>query len=106
MSELALDLSDQFLSLFVHLILRVEQGPSFLIALRFECLDLLLPGKLLLQCQRGCSGTPGFLDLPVEILDLALQADLQVVGPAVELFCFGLEENRPLRSEMLRWMTA
>ena len=92
MGELAFDLRDQFLSLFVHLILRVEQRPALLVALRFERLDLLLPGELLFQRQRGRGGAAGLLDLAVELLDLAFEADLQVVGPAVELFGLGLEE--------------
>ena len=69
---------------------RRATGASGCAALRG--LDLLLAGQLFLQRERGRGGAAGFLDLAVELLDLALQADLQVVGPAVELFGLGLEE--------------
>ncbi len=84
---------NQFLPLLIHLILRIEQGTPFLVALGFERLDLLLPGKLLLQRQGCRCGATGFLDLAVDFLDFPFQSYLQVVGPAVELVGFGLEET-------------
>lgn len=65
-----------------------------MVALRLECLDLLLPGKLLFQGKRARSGTAGVLDLAVELLDLALQSELEVVGSAIELVRLGLEDPR------------
>ena len=83
---------NQLLPLPVHLILSIEQRPPLLVALGFKGLDLFLTGELFLQRQRGSGGAAGFLDLAVQFLDLALQAELEVIGPAVELFGFGLEE--------------
>jgi len=68
------------------LILSVEQGTPLLVALGFEGHDLLLPPQLFFQRQRGRGGTACFLDL-------AFQAYLEVVGPAVELVGLGLEET-------------
>jgi hypothetical protein len=90
--QLAFDDRDQFLALLIHLILGVEQGTPLLVALGFERLDLLLPGQLFLQRQGGRGGAAGLLDLAVDFLDFPLQADFQVVGPAVELVGLGLEE--------------
>jgi hypothetical protein len=42
--ELSFDDRNQIFTLLVHLILRIEQGTTFLVALGFEGLDLLLPG--------------------------------------------------------------
>lgn len=60
--------------------------------MRFEGLNLLLADELFFERCCSGSGAAGFLDLPVEVLNLALQAELEVVGPAVELFGLGLEE--------------
>jgi hypothetical protein len=46
-----------------------------LIASGFQGLDLFLAGQLFFQGQCGNGGSAGLLDLPVQFLDLALQAD-------------------------------
>ena len=92
LGELPFDLFNQLLALPVHLVLGVEQRPTFLIALGFKGLDLFLAGELFLQRECSGGGAAGFLDLAVEFLDLAFQTDLQIVGPAVELVGFGFEE--------------
>ncbi len=48
--------------------------------------------KFHLQRQGGRRGTAAFLHLPIKILDLALQANLEIIGPAVEFGGFFLEE--------------
>ena len=60
--------------------------------MRFEDFDLFPAGELFLQRQRGGGGTARILDLPVDFLYFAFEAQLEVVGPAVEFFGLGLEE--------------
>src|SRR5690606_11796118 len=100
--QLPLDLGDELGPLLVDLVLRAKQRPALLIAKRLEALDLLLPGQLVFQSQ-GCSRRPSrLLDLPIDLLDLSLQTHLEVVGPAVELVRFQLEEACiPLRDVTL-----
>jgi hypothetical protein len=72
------------------------QREAFLIPQRFERLDLLLTGQFLFQRESRGGGTTGFLDLPVDFLGLALQAELQVVSPAIELLSFRIVRRAAL----------
>ena len=64
-----------------------------MVALGLQGLDLLLPCKLFLQGQCGRGSPAGLLDLAIQLLDFPLQPDFQIIGPAVELVRFGLEES-------------
>jgi len=52
-----------------------------MVALRLQGFDRLLPFELPLERERGGGAAPGVLDLAVEFLDLALQAQFDVVCP-------------------------
>lgn len=90
--QLSLDYCNQVGPLQVHLILCLEERAALLVALGFEGLNLLLAGEFLFQRQCRCGSAAGFLDLAVNLLDLALETQLEVVGPTVEFLSFGLEE--------------
>ena len=94
LGQLALDGGDECLPLLVHFILRLEERAALLVALGFEGFDLFLADKLFLQSGRGGGSSAGFLDQPVHLLDLAFEAELEVVRPAVEFLSRSLEEPR------------
>lgn len=83
LKQLAFDPGDQVFPLPVNFILRLEKRAAFLIPLRFNGFDLLLASEFLLQSERGDRGPASFLELAVEFLDFAFEADFQVIGPPV-----------------------
>ncbi len=91
--KLAFDVGDEFRPLLVHLVLRLEERAALFVPLGFEGFDLLLAGELFLQRQGCGGGAAGFLDLAIHLLDLAFQAEFEVVGPAVEFFCLGFKKS-------------
>ena len=93
LSELPFDFFDQHFSLLVNCILRFEKRAPLVISLGFDGFDLLLAFQLFLQCQRSDRSPAGFLDLAVEFLDFAFEADFEVIGPAVEFGGFGFVED-------------
>src|SRR6185437_5620772 len=90
--ELPLNLIDQLLTPTVDLILCIEQRSPALASLGLDRLDLLLPGKLFFQRERGISRFPCFPNLSVEFFDFSLQTHLQVFGPSIQLLGFYLEK--------------
>jgi len=90
--EFSLNLRGQFSALLIDLVLRVEERAALVVALGFEGLDLLLPGEFLFERQSDGRGAAGLLDLVVEFFDFTFEAQFEVVGSAVELLDFGLEE--------------
>jgi hypothetical protein len=76
----------------VHFILCIEERPPFLVALGFEGLDPFLPDELLFQRHSHNGSAAGLLDLTVQLFYLPLEPKLEVIGPAIEFFGFGLEE--------------
>ena len=91
LAQLALDVGYQVRALTIDLVLGVEEGAAAMVALGFQSLDRLLPFQLRFQRKRGGGAAPRVLDLAVEFLDFALQAQLQIVRPAFELLDLGLE---------------
>ena len=81
LGELALDGGDQFVALAVHFVLGFKEGAALVVAGRFQATDALLGGELGLQGKGGDGFAAGFFNEAFEFFDLALQADLQVVGP-------------------------
>lgn len=87
-----------FITLLVHLVLRVEQGAALLVALGFEGLDLLLPDQLLLQRQSGRGRAARFLDLAVDFLDFPFQPPFRSSAQRSSLSA-SASKKRVLRSE-------
>jgi hypothetical protein len=56
--------------------------------------DVFLGFKLFLEGWCGCGGAARLPDLSVEFLNLALQPNFQVLGPAIEFIGFRFEEER------------
>jgi len=92
LAEHLLHAIDEALTLLIHLVLCLKHGPAHVRALAFEPLDALLGRELLRQRRCTGGGPPGFPDLAVQILDLAFEAKLDVISPAIELDRLGLEE--------------
>ena len=86
------DLLDEALAIIVDLVLSVEEGTAAFLAVGFEGFDLLLAGEFFLKREGGGGCAAGFFDLAVDVFDFAFEADLQVVGPVVELGGLGFEE--------------
>src|SRR6185437_1530225 len=90
--QFPLNLGDQLLAPTVDLILSIEQRSPALASFGLDRLDLFLTGELLFESE-GCHGRlAGFLDLPVELLNLALQPHFQVIGPGIQLVCLDLKK--------------
>ena len=61
------------------------------VSVSFKFTLTFLPVKLFIQSGCRRCGTPDLLDLSVDLLDLCLQADLQIVRPSIELSYLLLE---------------
>src|SRR5690606_28133319 len=81
--QLAFDLSDQLGTLLVDLVLGIEQRTSLSRSLALQRFNGLLTCQLFLKRRRDGSSTTGILNLAIQLLQLALKADFQIIGPAV-----------------------
>ena len=77
----------------INFILCIKECPPPTVALPLQRPDQFLTLELRFQRQRSSRRASRLLDLPVHLLDLALQGHLQVVGPTIQLRRFLLEER-------------
>jgi hypothetical protein len=92
--ELAFDVSDKLFAMVVNFVLGVKQRAPSDVTVGLKRFNVFLGLEFFLECWRGRGGAACFPDLPVEFLDLALQPNFQILGPAVELIGFRFEEGR------------
>ena len=90
--QLFLQLRDQIVALCLDLILTGEQFAPQFAALAVEFTLMLLVSEFFFKRRRSHCSSADFLDLDINDLDFLFEAQLQVVGPGIELIDLLLEK--------------
>jgi hypothetical protein len=92
--ELAFNVSDKLLTMVVNFVLGVKQRAPSGVTVSLKRFDVFLSLDLFLECWCGRGGAACLPDLSVEFLDLALQSNFKILGPAIEFIDLHFEEDR------------
>ena len=79
LTQFFLQIADECIAPLLDFILPLKQLPPALVALLLQLSLLLLPVQIFIQCRGGGGGAAHLFNLAIDLIDLLLQANLEVI---------------------------